>query len=89
MKMTVKDLGAEVLVIKEQLKEIETLKQTVQELRKEVQDLKRNEDHSNNENEEFRCRNCDEAFKSLKLPKKHLLRVHPWTISSKETMRNT
>ena len=79
--MTVKGLGEELVVIKEQLKEIQSLKQTVLDLKKEVQELKSKQETTNTEGEEFRCRKCDESFKCLKLLKQHLLEVHPKALS--------
>ena len=81
-KITVKTLGEDLDVVKEQVKEINTLKLIIEDLRAEVNELKR-ERQVRTEVECFACKKCESSFKSSKMLKQHILELHPKLISCK------
>ena len=77
-KMTVKDLSEELQAVKEQVKEIPYLKQTIVKLLAIVETLKTQEvPVVNNSNEVFKCRKCDYTSSSKKSLRKHVIDQHP------------
>ena len=75
-KVTVKSLSDELAIVKEELKEMQFLKQKFQELETEIRALKDNGE-TVEEHREIQCRKCRETFPSMRNLKKHIKRSHP------------
>jgi len=77
-KLTVKDLSEELQTVKEQVKEIPYLKQTIVKLLAIVETLKTQEvPVVTSSHEVFECRKCDYKSSSKKSLKKHVKTQHP------------
>jgi len=74
-KVTVKSLSEELANVKEELKEMQFLKQKVEELETEIRALKSSE--SVEEHQKIQCRKCRETFPSTRNLKEHIKNSHP------------
>ena len=85
-KETVKSLSQEILILKEQVKQIDPLKQKLLDILKVVENLKKRNDitevASDKESQQDRiiCNKCEITFASKKKAKKHNLETHPQQI---------
>ena len=90
MKMTVKSLSEELEKIKEQVKEINVLKQKVIKLEETIENLQQNK-NPNEVNKRrvadlkqvIKCNQCEESFDSKKNLKIHLVENHPQKVQCK------
>ena len=85
-KMTVKSLGQELEIIKEQVKEIQLLKQRVSDLEKTVENLKsQGNEPTKTEDDKpaIKCKKCEQTFTSMKNLKKHMIESHPINLDCK------
>ena len=82
-KQTMKSLSQEILILKEQVKEIDTLKQKVLELLEMIKNLnfKENDEERNSVEEiqqvAIKCNICERTFATKKKLKKHTQETHP------------
>lgn len=98
-KPRIKSLILDVLTLKEQVKQIEPLKQKVLELMKVIEHLKMQRkvggENSTKENQQlvFKCNTCEFFFETNKKLKKHYDQMHPTRIECKkcdeEFMKNS
>ena len=88
-KETVKSLSQEILILKEQVKQIDPLKQKLLDILKVVENLKKRNDitevasDKENQQDRIRCNKCEITFASKKKAKKHNLETHPQQIKCK------
>ena len=98
-KPSIKSLSLDILTLKEEVKQIEPLKQKVSDLMKIIKDLKirrsKVEENVKKEKQQgvLKCKICEQAFESIKKLKKHLKEMHPKRIAcskcDKEFVKNS
>ena len=84
-KVSLKSLGQELEIIKEQVKEISVLKEKVASLEEIIENLKVNGSSrkETKNKEKLNCRKCDEIFECKNLLKNHIRKIHPSSIQCK------
>ena len=84
-KVSLKSLGQELEIIKEQVKEISVLKEKVSNLEEIIENMKVNGSSrkETKNKEKLNCRKCDKIFECKKLLKNHIREIHPSSIQCK------
>ena len=83
MKMTVRSLSEELNVMKEQMKEFESLKIKFKVLETEVKLLRGQEEGTKMPKNKIECKDCGKSFASKTVLKKHVAQVHPKVVECK------
>ena len=81
--MTVRSLSEELNVMKEQMKEFESLKIKFKMLETEVKLLRSQEEGTEIPKNKIECKDCGKSFASKTVLKKHVAQVHPKVVECK------